>query len=224
MAAPGGAPWIPAFAGMTAWEATGSTGAMTVSLTVISAKAGIHRGGPSRSGRPRRALRSGAHSAGSPPFCRLPPRRRSSSPRPRPSRRAPGSRSAPPPSPRPPALSPAAATQNVVNQIDKVDISVVAGYDGFIARPVPAPGQEARNGDSGHGTFSWSDVEKLPELRRLEGVLKALPDEELLASLEAVRGRGRDHYPVRAMWRAVVMFGRRSAASLVRECELRSGS
>ena len=48
MAAPGGAPWIPAFAGMTAWEATGSTGAMTVSLTVIPAKAGIHRGGPSR--------------------------------------------------------------------------------------------------------------------------------------------------------------------------------
>ena len=107
-----------------------------------------------------------------------------------------------------------------------MDINITAGYDGFIAKPVPAPGREARNGDSGHGTFSWSDVEKLPELRRLERVLKALPDEELPASLEAVRGRGRgrDDYPVRAIWRAVVVFGRRSAASLVRECELRSGS
>ena len=68
--------------------------------------------------------------------------------------------------------------------------------------------------------FSWSEVEKLPELRRLELVLDALPDEELLASLEAVRGRGRDDYPVRAMWRAVVagaVFGHRSVASLVRE-------
>ena len=68
--------------------------------------------------------------------------------------------------------------------------------------------------------FSWSDVEKLPELRRLEMVLDALPDEELLEALEAVRGRGRDDYPVRAMWRALVagmVFGHRSAASLVRE-------
>ena len=72
--------------------------------------------------------------------------------------------------------------------------------------------------------FSWSDVEHLPELRRLELVLEALPDEELVSSLEAVRGRGRDDYPVRAMWRAVVVFGRRSTASLLRECGLRSGS
>ena len=68
--------------------------------------------------------------------------------------------------------------------------------------------------------FSWSDVEKLPELRRLEMVLDALPDEELVEALEAVRGRGRDDYPVRAMWRALVagmVFGHRSVASLVRE-------
>ena len=68
--------------------------------------------------------------------------------------------------------------------------------------------------------FSWSDVEKLPELRRLELVLDALPDEELVAALESVRGRGRDDYPVRAMWRALVagvVFGHRSVASLVRE-------
>ena len=68
--------------------------------------------------------------------------------------------------------------------------------------------------------FSWADVEKLPELRRLELVLDTLPDEELLATLEAERGRGRNDYPVRAMWRALlagVVFGHRSIASLLRE-------
>ena len=54
----------------------------------------------------------------------------------------------------------------------------------------------------------------------MERVLDALPDEELVSSLEATRGRGRDDHPVRAMWRAVVagvVFGRRSTASLVHE-------
>ena len=68
--------------------------------------------------------------------------------------------------------------------------------------------------------FSWADVEKLPELRRLELVLDTLPDQELVATLEAARGRGRDDDPVRAMWRALiagVVFGHRSIASLLRE-------
>ena len=67
--------------------------------------------------------------------------------------------------------------------------------------------------------FSWSDVEKLPEHRRLELVLDALPDEGMLAALEAARGRGRDDYPVRATWRAVAAgwFGHRSVAPLARE-------
>ena len=47
--------------------------------------------------------------------------------------------------------------------------------------------------------FPGPDVEKLLELRRLEMALDALPDEELVAALVAVRGRGRDDYPVRAM-------------------------
>ena len=55
--------------------------------------------------------------------------------------------------------------------------------------------------------FSWPDVEKLPELHRLEMAPDALPDEELASALEAVRGRGRDDYPVRAMWRAFVAGG-----------------
>ena len=68
--------------------------------------------------------------------------------------------------------------------------------------------------------FSWSEVERLPELERLELVLKALPDEELLSGLEARRGRGRDDYPIRAMWRALIagiVFQHVSVESLLRE-------
>ena len=70
------------------------------------------------------------------------------------------------------------------------------------------------------GLFSWSDVERRPELERLERVLKALPDEELLRALEQRRGRGRDDYPIRAMWRALVagmVFQHVSVESLLRE-------
>ena len=68
--------------------------------------------------------------------------------------------------------------------------------------------------------FSWSDVERRPELERLEMVLEALPDEDLLRALERRRGRGRDDYPIRAMWRALVagiVFQHVSVESLLRE-------
>ena len=68
--------------------------------------------------------------------------------------------------------------------------------------------------------FSWADVDKLPDLRRLALVLEALPDEALLAQLEEKRGRGRDDYPVRPMWRATVagiVLQHESIESLVRE-------
>jgi hypothetical protein len=51
-------------------------------------------------------------------------------------------------------------------------------------------------------------------------VLAALPDEDLVAFLEARRGRGRDDYPVRPMWNAVIagiVFQHPSAAALIRE-------
>ena len=54
----------------------------------------------------------------------------------------------------------------------------------------------------------------------IEAAHRASSTEELVAALEAVRGRGRNDYPVRAMWRALVagvVFGHRSIASLLRE-------
>ena len=68
--------------------------------------------------------------------------------------------------------------------------------------------------------FSWDDVERLGDLRRLEWVLRYLPDEPVVQALKARRGRGRDDYPIEAMWRALmagVVFQHDSIASLVRE-------
>ena len=68
--------------------------------------------------------------------------------------------------------------------------------------------------------FSWRDVGGLPDLKRLRLVLEVLPDEEIVAALEAGRGRGRNDYPVRAMWRALVagiVFQHASVESLLRE-------
>ena len=70
--------------------------------------------------------------------------------------------------------------------------------------------------------FSWDAVDQLPDLRRLRLILEALPDGDLLEELEARRGRGRNDYPVRAMWRAVIamlVFQHPSVEALVRELQ-----
>jgi hypothetical protein len=73
--------------------------------------------------------------------------------------------------------------------------------------------------------FSWQDVEALGDLKRLQLVLSVMPDERLVRALEAVRGKGRDDYPVRAVWNSLlagVVFGHASVESLRREL-LRNG-
>ena len=68
--------------------------------------------------------------------------------------------------------------------------------------------------------MSWSHVESLGDFERLRRVLDALPDEALVAALEERRGRGRNDYPVHAMWRALVagmVFQHPSIEALLRE-------
>ncbi|WP_028962023.1 transposase [Sulfobacillus thermosulfidooxidans] len=68
--------------------------------------------------------------------------------------------------------------------------------------------------------FSWQDLEELGDLERLVLVLETVPDEALMAHLEAARGHGRNTYPVRAMWNSVlagVVFQHPSIESLRRE-------
>ena len=68
--------------------------------------------------------------------------------------------------------------------------------------------------------FSWEQVDKLSDLRRLEFALDALPDAEIIRALSAMRKNGRNEYPVVAMWRALIagiVFGHNSIESLIRE-------
>jgi hypothetical protein len=53
--------------------------------------------------------------------------------------------------------------------------------------------------------FAWDCLEDSPTLKTLQQLLDTLPDEKLLASLEAARGRGRNDYPVRVLWRCLVL-------------------
>ena len=68
--------------------------------------------------------------------------------------------------------------------------------------------------------FSWEEVETASDLDRLKLALNYLPDEKLVQRLEKKRGRGRDTYPIRAMWNAViagVVLQHPSVESLLRE-------
>lgn len=68
--------------------------------------------------------------------------------------------------------------------------------------------------------FTWQDIDILPDMYRLKLVLQYLPDQAIVKALKQKRGRGRDDYPVDAMWNAVVagiVFQHRSIEGLVRE-------
>jgi len=68
--------------------------------------------------------------------------------------------------------------------------------------------------------FSWKHIEADSDLNRLRLVLVALPDEPFVRLLEQRRGKGRDDYPVRPVWNAMlagIVYQHPSAASLLRE-------
>jgi hypothetical protein len=68
--------------------------------------------------------------------------------------------------------------------------------------------------------FSWNEIDAASDLDRLHLVLSVLPDDQLMGALERHRGRGRDDYPVRPTFNAVIagiVFDHPSIASLRRE-------
>ena len=52
--------------------------------------------------------------------------------------------------------------------------------------------------------FGWKEIEELGDLERLRLVLEHMPDEKLMRQLEKERYKGRDDYPLRAMWNSVL--------------------
>ncbi len=68
--------------------------------------------------------------------------------------------------------------------------------------------------------FGWEELENLGDLERLQLVLEYMPDEGLMRKLEKERGLGRNDYPVRGMWNALlagVVYQHLSVESLRRE-------
>jgi len=68
--------------------------------------------------------------------------------------------------------------------------------------------------------FSWQELYGSSDLERLALVLETLDDEALMRVLEKERKRGRDDYPVRAVWNSIlagVVYQHPSTASLRRE-------
>ena len=62
---------------------------------------------------------------------------------------------------------------------------------------------------------------KKDDLERLELALKYLPDEEVMQLLENERKNGRNDYPIRPLWNALIasiVFQHVSINSLIREC------
>ncbi|MDD2630758.1 MAG: transposase [Methanomicrobiales archaeon] len=68
--------------------------------------------------------------------------------------------------------------------------------------------------------FGWREVEELGDLERLVLVLESMPDERLVRAMEEVRYKGRDDYPVRAVWNSIlagIVYEHNTIASLRRE-------
>jgi hypothetical protein len=68
--------------------------------------------------------------------------------------------------------------------------------------------------------FNWNAIEAKSDLERFYLVRDNLPDEPIVVVLEKNRGKGRDDFPVRAMWNAVlagIVFQHESIESLIRE-------
>jgi len=53
--------------------------------------------------------------------------------------------------------------------------------------------------------FAWDALEDSPSLQALRRLLEAVPDHDLLASLRAARGKGRDDYPVEVLWGTLLL-------------------
>ena len=68
--------------------------------------------------------------------------------------------------------------------------------------------------------FFWNEVDHSSDLYRLQLALEYLPDEKIVLELERLRGNGRDTYPVRATWNALlaaVVLQHHTTESLLRE-------
>jgi len=68
--------------------------------------------------------------------------------------------------------------------------------------------------------FGWEEINDLGDLERFDLIINNLPDEILVQTMEKERNKGRNDYPVRAIWNSILagcIFQHPTIASLQRE-------
>jgi len=68
--------------------------------------------------------------------------------------------------------------------------------------------------------FSWKEISKLGDLKRLQLIINNFPDEKLMKLLEIKRKKGRNDYPIRPIWNSIlaaIVYEHISIESLRRE-------
>ena len=65
----------------------------------------------------------------------------------------------------------------------------------------PGPARRLRNASSSDQTlFAWDCLEDSSTLKAIRQLLDIIPDDRLLESIPAARGKGRDNIPVHIAW------------------------
>jgi hypothetical protein len=70
--------------------------------------------------------------------------------------------------------------------------------------------------------FSWKDINELGDLERLKLVIDHIPDQKIISVLYQIRGKGRNDYPIIAVWNSLlagIIFQHKSIESLRRELQ-----
>jgi len=79
-------------------------------------------------------------------------------------------------------------------------------YNGASFFEVPSGGDESTvRIHASKPLFSWESLEDSPSLRAVRELLECVPDTRLLEALRRGRGKGRNDYPVRALWGTLLL-------------------
>ena len=54
--------------------------------------------------------------------------------------------------------------------------------------------------------FDYTEIEILGDLERCKLLIENVPDEEIIKELKMIRGKGRNDYPVEAVWNAILIM------------------
>lgn len=54
--------------------------------------------------------------------------------------------------------------------------------------------------------FDYTEIEILGDLERCKLLIENVPDEDIIKNLKKIRGKGRNDYPIEAVWNAILIM------------------